>query len=336
MAEIASDSTKLLKFLVNKDVFEHAYKDSLASRILNDRMASEEMEKHVLTLFKAVCGNHFTLKMEGMFHDIQTSAELTSDFKLNSDLPTGFSSMILTTSKWPSSFFAPTSHIVLPSIFEGALKQFESFYGSMHNGRKLTWALDQGSVDVVSNVSGDKRREINMPLLCAIIMLLFNEAENLTCEEIQEKTGINECELQRCLLSLSCGKVRILSKSPQSKILSKSDQFTVNSKINIAQYRFKLPMIVLRRKEAKSDEMSLEIDERVQEERKDIIDANIVRIMKSRKNLGHNDLITQITEHLSSRFLPDPSLIKKRIEVLIEREYLERDPSDRKKYNYLA
>ena len=38
---------------------------------------------------------------------------------------------------------------------------------------------------------------------------------------------------------------------------------------------------------------------------------------------------TQVTSQLQSRFLPDPMVIKRRIEGLIEREYLKRAPSDR-------
>ena len=37
----------------------------------------------------------------------------------------------------------------------------------------------------------------------------------------------------------------------------------------------------------------------------------------------------QVTEQLKSRFLPSPVVIKKRIEGLIEREYLARTPEDR-------
>lgn len=52
--------------------------------------------------------------------------------------------------------------------------------------------------------------------------------------------------------------------------------------------------------------------------------------------LQHNLLVTDVTEQLKSRFLPSPVVIKKRIEGLIEREYLARTPDDRKTYIYLA
>ena len=57
---------------------------------------------------------------------------------------------------------------------------------------------------------------------------------------------------------------------------------------------------------------------------------------RQRKTLDHNNLIAEVTAQLQSRFVPTPSLIKARIEALIEREYLERDESNMKIYNYLA
>lgn len=95
---------------------------------------------------------------------------------------------------------------------------------------------------------------------------------------------------------------------------------------------------------------------KVDEDRKHEIEAAIVRIMKSRKKLAvswlnmdavrsifnydlslqHNLLVSDVTTQLRSRFLPSPVIIKKRIEGLIEREYLARTPEDRKVYIYLA
>lgn len=53
-------------------------------------------------------------------------------------------------------------------------------------------------------------------------------------------------------------------------------------------------------------------------------------------HLQHNLLVSDVTTQLRSRFLPSPVVIKKRIEGLIEREYLARTPEDRKVYVYLA
>ena len=74
----------------------------------------------------------------------------------------------------------------------------------------------------------------------------------------------------------------------------------------------------------------------VEEDRRHLLEAAIVRIMKARKLLNHNDLIAEVSRQLSARFVPDPQSVKKRIESLIEREYLERDEGDRRVYRYMA
>lgn len=56
--------------------------------------------------------------------------------------------------------------------------------------------------------------------------------------------------------------------------------------------------------------------------------------MKSRKQLEHKALINEVSVILGARFTPKPQLIKKQIESLISREYLER--VDGGSYRYLA
>lgn len=75
---------------------------------------------------------------------------------------------------------------------------------------------------------------------------------------------------------------------------------------------------------------------KVDEDRKHEIEAAIVRVMKARKQMQHAALVAEVTEQLKSRFLPSPVIIKKRIEGLIERDYLARAPDDRKMYTYIA
>lgn len=58
-------------------------------------------------------------------------------------------------------------------------------------------------------------------------------------------------------------------------------------------------------------------------------------ILQARKTLSHQQLIAEVLHQLTL-FSPSPPSIKKRIESLIDREYLERDPDVASTYRYLA
>lgn len=66
------------------------------------------------------------------------------------------------------------------------------------------------------------------------------------------------------------------------------------------------------------------------------ITATLLRLSQARQRLDHNTIITEVTRQLQARFVPNPATIKKRIESLIEREFLARDEADRKFYTYVA
>ena len=57
--------------------------------------------------------------------------------------------------------------------------------------------------------------------------------------------------------------------------------------------------------------------------------------MKARKTLQHQQLLSEVLAQLSF-FNPSPRVVKKRIEALIDREYLEHSADNTSVYNYLA
>lgn len=176
------------------------------------------------------------------------------------------------------------------------------------------------------------------------ILLLFNTSDSLTLGQIRTETQIPDMELRRHLISLCTPKHRILRKGSKGRgITSDDDTFTFNTDYGSKLKRVRIPLVketsVMRDPRATAageSPSAVAVPAPVEEDRRHLVEAAIVRIMKARKSLHHNDLIAEVTRQLSTRFVPTPQFIKKRIESLIEREYLERGSHDRRLYQYVA
>jgi len=106
---------------------------------------------------------------------------------------------------------------------------------------------------------------------------------------------------------------------------------TLNTKFTNKLKRIQVTIISSKEKEKDSQSQTM-----VDEERKHVIESAIIRVMKSRRELEHPNLIVEVCKLLSHRFTPDIKNVKKRIESLIERDYLERDERNINLYRYKA
>ncbi|XP_057573917.1 cullin-4B isoform X4 [Hippopotamus amphibius kiboko] len=323
----------IFRFIYGKDVFEAFYKKDLAKRLLVGKSASVDAEKSMLSKLKHECGAAFTSKLEGMFKDMELSKDIMIQFKQvkymqNQNVPGNIELTvnILTMGYWPT--YVPME-VHLPPEMVKLQEIFKTFYLGKHSGRKLQWQSTLGHC-VLKAEFKEGKKELQVSLFQTLVLLMFNEGEEFSLEEIKQATGIEDGELRRTLQSLACGKARVLAKNPKGKDIEDGDKFVCNDDFKHKLFRIKINQIQM--KETVEEQAST--TERVFQDRQYQIDAAIVRIMKMRKTLSHNLLVSEVYNQL--KFPVKPADLKKRIESLIDRDYMERDKENPNQYNYIA
>jgi len=362
----------IFKFIKDKDIFEKYYKNHLAKRLLNQKSISTELELMLITEFKLEIGSSFTSKFEGMFKDMNISKDITKSFndksllttlsadlaKFNNGKSFDREFLILTDNFWPMSVNKSLNETNYPAVLAITQSSFEKFYHDKYNGRNLKWAPNMCTIDLKMNFPNDKTYEINMPTLTGLIILTcFNDeyTENgdnyYTFGEIQNMMQIPAVELKRHLQSITnSAKAKLLKKVPSSKTIEIDDKFTLNLDFKSSSYKVKvIPVSMKESNSSRDPTMTLSKIENdnersdtlrsVQKSRELEIDAAIIRIMKANKSLKFENLVNEvirIIEVVSKRFKPQVTVIKKRIEELVDKEYLRRDENERDLFWYIA
>lgn len=246
---------------------------------------------------------------------------------------------VLTVVYWPS--FGQLTY-KLPPAMEACQKMFTQYFEAAAARKKLAWVYTQGSAAVTGSFKGVKY-EFQLTTLQATVLSLFNDLPPggaLTYEAIAQKLAMGTGgapdkepgeQLKVTLHSFACSKYRVLLKTPESNKIAAGDSFRVNADFSDKLRKLRIQVATL---DVPHD------PKRTEEDRGYAIEAAVVRIMKARKTLDHGNLVAAVIEQLHF-FKPNPKDIKKKIEGLLERDYLTREETgpDGKvgaRYSYVA
>jgi len=312
----------LFKYINDKDVFQKFFAKYLTKRLIHNNSASPEAEKVMINGLREACGYEYTAKLQRMFTDIGTSSELNDKFKEhltghNINLGLDCNIMVLTSGSWP--IFGPRSNWLLPVQLESAMSEFTRFYLNIHSGRQLNWLHNFSKADIRLMYTS-KKYEVQATCYQLGVLLLFNSGEQLTEQDMLSGIGLESNELKRTVRSLLETKI----------ILRKDEYFILNQSFQSKRMKFKITSVL----QQETPIQNAETRKSLQEDRNIYLQAAIVRIMKMRKQLKHVDLVREVIAQSKSRFQPHIPMIKRCIEHLIEKDYIERLESDL--YSYVA
>lgn len=325
----------VFKYIEDKDVFQKFYSKMLAKRLVHVSSVSDDAETSMISKLKEACGFEYTNKLQRMFQDIQISKDLNGSYKdwqekvLDDDdrkklVDSHF--QILGTGFWPLN--PPSTDFLAPPEIVKTAERFQNFYFDKHSGRKLTWLWQLCKGEIKANYI----KNAKVPYTFQVstyqmgILLLFNENDTLKYEDIQNYTSLAPEMLQPNLSILL--KAKVLLASPEGSKPGPGTSFSLNHNFKNKKIKVNLNIQIKSEQKTESDDTH----KTVEEDRKLLLQSAIVRIMKSRKKMKHVQLVQEVIQQVKARFPPKIPDIKKNIEALMEKDYIERLEGDEISY----
>lgn len=338
-----TDLVILFKYIDDKDVFQKIYSRLLAKRLIYETSVSEEAEANMISKLKGACGLEYTSKIQRMITDAALNNDLNFLFKdyvaqNNSKLNCDFYFLVLTAGAWPLHI-PNKSNLIMPKELESGLNTFTKFYDTQHNGRKISWLWHLFRGEVRVNFL-EKRYDISGTLIHVTILFKYNKSTCYTLSELMSILQLTESEIIQGLKSLLDCRLLLLNGlkpnlGPDKKplyIFKPDSRLELNVKFTSKRTKIKLPGPTA----AETVQDSQDTKKEIESDRSMYLQAIVVRIMKMRQMLSHQKLVAEVIKGCQGNFVPSIISIKKAIDHLIDKQFLERSQSSTDIYQYLA
>ena len=303
-------SLQLFRLCRAKDVFEQNYRADLGLRLLGHLTRTTShgalgREHDAIKSLENECGASYIAKLEGMCVDALRSRTMVKGFSHAIVHPT-----LLTRGPWPAY---PESPLVLPPLLAQAKVEFEQWYASNHQGRKLRWCDDLGSCAVQATYANDTLVLDVVPAQACFLTAL-DDGVCLSREALSNKIGLDGASFDTVAASLI-----------EARLIVCVDQM-----YEATRRRPLMGTVAPPRHDAAAP-LRAKVADAVRKDRAYAVDAAVVRVMKARRTLPQKRLVADVL-----RALVHPASdgdVMARVESLVEREYLE--SSSPGVFNYL-
>jgi len=329
----------LFSAIRDKDHFAAHYKLRLAKLLLQSSY-NEDSVRAMLGQMQRQCGKVYTHKFEGMLNDVRAAGSTREKFRTGhaNSLSCEFEPNVLTMAFWPPT--KPDDTFVIPDSLRDCEECFNRFYRRTHPLRQLRWQPERGAA--VLNIAFPRgAKEVAASVYQAAIMICVDTfasaatGAGVTLTVLSQRLGIEIGELKPLVASILFAKglalFRRVNMSATAR-LADTDPLEMNPDFASKIRKIKLPSAITARSAASETVSDTQIDA----SRAQVIDAAVVRIMKSRKELRLHEIQSMCVQQLQRVFVPQPRAIKQRIEHLIQTDYIKRDERELDLYQFLA
>ena len=348
----------------------------LANRLLHDTTVGVEEEERFLQMIEQRCGATWTRQQRAMIQDMNASdskheagfeAFRTRDAGGAAFARTAVTVRLLDEQIWP--LLSPHHKLPAPAALQQVIDGFERYCESQQFAQdgapqvQLNWLLTQGGATVKPVYGGKKRGFMHKALRCfrmevanpymLAILLLFNEQDRWTVPQLAAQLNIEMAVLKPYVDALAMKQPRALRACIVDPSVASEEAdfsqlaFEVNQNLprEVVDSRTRKARPVVRWDMISSCDATQQVAEAVElevmEERRFVIDAYIVRVMKPARSMHQAELITELCTIMlnlpgSAGFEADRSFVRARIEHMTDAEFLRRDEADPRLLLYVA
>nr|XP_016997025.2 cullin homolog 1 [Drosophila takahashii] len=297
----------VMEFLNDKDKFIQQYWRVLRTRQIKESSSWDGNESTMISLLSKRLGQNVTAELTDQLKDFENSKRVNDKFqnhlKING-IKLGFDFRL--------KYFCNRGRdenfkLILPSELENAVQEFAKFHTEKRCVIVFNHQISCG--EIIWN-AGQSTHILEVSTLQMSILLLFNEQESFTADELAERLGTNIETIKPVLAFWIHIKF----------LISSGSSVEVNSDFTNRKRRLNFNKTADAAKTRKIEEKD---DHKLRHERKFNMDAAIMRIMKKHKILEKSQLFSLVIEELKKFFTPSIGFIKERVDALTKKEDLE-------------
>lgn len=324
----------VFELLDDKDVFKEEYEKCLKKRLLDNKVVSEDFESRILTGLTDKASKLFTEVAYTLQQEYKNEHENPKNKYTLPGCTLDFIPTILTESTWKFESKPPIG--TAPPYFAKIYSLYEAAYNHSNDNIKIRPIYSEGTVKAIVTYPDGKRYDVTFTTPQAFIIEMIKNGHN-TREVIMNNLKVDATKYKSDFLSHIQSFLISKRRTDPTFLLEDSSESDKNKRklsfnMNYVNPRNKFSIAIPTVKHKVAQTVSQELEQ----QRWHQMDAAIVRIMKIRGVLKINQLESSVVDLLRRFFTPTPMEIKKRIDDLIERDYLSRDDNDKSTFHYVA